>query len=163
MKPVTSLPRGQHGVSIISAIFLLLLFQALAVYMLWLTSAQNRGAAQDVQGAQALQAAKAGVEWGLYQLQRSASCASPAGGVALNFAGTSLSSFTASVSCTRTSNTTELSNTVRVYQITATACNQPVGGSCQGIAVGNNGYVERQIQVTTECIPSGDSVTPTCP
>lgn len=161
MKPVTLLARRQRGVSIITAIFLLLLFQALAVYMLWLSSAQNRGAAQDVQGAQAFQAAKAGVEWGLYQLQRNTACASPAGGVPLNFAGTSFADFTASVTCTRTGNTTEQSNVVQVYQITATACNQPVGGSCMGIAAGNNAYVERQIHVTTECIPDG--ATPSCP
>lgn len=155
--------RWQRGVSIIAAIFLLLLFAALATYMLWITSAQNRGQAQDFQGARAYQAARAGVEWGLYQLLRNSTCTAPAGGNPVTFAGTSLADFTASVTCSKTGTTDELGSPVQVYAISATACNIPVGGTCIGIAAGGSNYVERQIQVTTECTPSGDAVTPTCP
>lgn len=161
MSRTSSLPLQQRGVSIISAVFLLILFAALAVYMLWMTSAQHRGFAQDVQGARAYQAARAGVEWGLYQLQRSASC--DAGPSHLTFAGSGLADFTASVSCTPSASTNELGVVVQVYQISSTACNEPVAGSCAAIAAGTNAYVERQIQVSTECIPSGDAVTPACP
>ena len=58
----------QRGVSIISAIFMLLLFAALAAYMVSLSSSANITSAQDVQGARAYQAAQAGLEWGLLQV-----------------------------------------------------------------------------------------------
>lgn len=152
----------QRGVSVITAVFLLLLFAGLAVYMLWITSAQNRGAAQDVQGARAYQAARSGVEWGLYKLLRDGTCAAA---TSLTFAGSSLSEYTSTVSCVRTANTDELlaTNPVRVYEIVATACNRPVGGTCVGIDANGPDYVERQIRVSTECVPVPNGITPVCP
>jgi len=58
----------QRGVAIISAIFLLLLFAALAAFMVSLTGTANITSAQDVQGSRAYQSAQAGLEWGLYQV-----------------------------------------------------------------------------------------------
>lgn len=162
MSPRLALIQRQRGVSVITAVFLLLLFAGLAVYMLWITSAQNRGAAQDVQGARAYQTARSGVEWGLYRLLRDGQCAASN---SLTFTGSSLTDYTVTVACTRTANTDELlsTNAIRVYEIVATACNRPVGGTCVGIDANGPGYVERQIRVTTECVPSGDAVTPSCP
>jgi len=151
----------QRGVSIITAVFLLLLFAGLALYMLWITSAQNRGAAQDVQGARAYQAARSGVEWGLYRLLRDGQCAAS---TSLTFAGSSLSEYTSTVSCLRTADTDELlaTNPVRVYEIVATACNHPVGGTCVGIDANGADYVERQIRVSTECVVN-NGIPAACP
>lgn len=61
------LPR-QRGVSVITAVFLLLLFAGLAALMANLISTSHTTSAQDVLGSRAYQAARAGVEWGLYQV-----------------------------------------------------------------------------------------------
>lgn len=58
----------QSGVALLTAIFMVLLFAALAAYLVSLTSTANINSAQDVQGARAYQAAQAGLEWGLFQV-----------------------------------------------------------------------------------------------
>jgi len=126
--------------------------------MLWLTSAQNRGSAQDVQGARAYQAARAGAEWGLFQLLRAGQCGA---GTDITFAGTELAGFVASVVCERVASTDESGSVVSVYEITSTACNVPNSGSCKDVAAVGNDYVERQVRVTTGCVVDG--VTPACP
>lgn len=158
MKRILPGRQRQRGVSIIAAVFLLILFAALATYMLWLTSAQNRGSAQDVQGARAYQAARAGAEWGLFQLLRAGQCGA---GTDIAFAGTELAGFVASVVCTRVANDDESGSAVRVYEITSTACNVPDSGSCEDVEAVGNDYVERQVRVTTGCVVDG--VTPACP
>jgi len=158
MKRILPGRQRQRGVSIIAAVFLLILFAALATYMLWLTSAQNRGSAQDVQGARAYQAARAGAEWGLFQLLRAGQCSA---GTDIAFAGTELVGFVASVVCERVASTDESGSAVNVYEITSTACNVPSSGSCDGIEAVGNDYVERQVRVTTGC--AVDGVTPVCP
>jgi len=114
------LPRLQRGVSIIAAIFLLLLFAALAAFMVSLTSTANITSAQDVQGIRAYQAAQGGVEWGLFQLDpNDGATALPA-----CFAATTLNQipgFTVAVTCTAFGTYTEGTRTLRVYQIVATA------------------------------------------
>lgn len=162
MKQILPSRRRQRGVSIIAAVFLLILFAALATYMLWLTSAQNRGSAQDVQGARAYQAARAGAEWGLYRLLRDGECK---GNTSVTFSGSGLENFTASVTCTATATTTEVeaSNLVKVYEIESIACNHPVSGSCKGIAANGADYVERQIQVSTECVAENGIPAGGCP
>lgn len=158
MKRILPGRQRQRGVSIIAAVFLLILFAALATYMLWLTSAQNRGSAQDVQGARAYQAARAGAEWGLFQLLRAGQCDADAD---VDFAGTELSEFIASVSCARVFDTDESGAVTRIYEITSTACNVPTAGSCNNASAVGNDYVERQVRVTTGCVVDG--VTPACP
>jgi MSHA biogenesis protein MshP len=110
----------QRGVSIIAAIFLLLLFAALAAFMVSMTSTANMTSAQDVQGVRAYQAAQAGVEWGLFQLDpNDTAVALPA-----CFANTPLGQipgFTVDVSCARFGIFTEGGATVAVYQIVARA------------------------------------------
>jgi MSHA biogenesis protein MshP len=93
--------------------------------------------AQDVQGSRAYQAARAGIEWGAYQiLQNSGSCAAsttvPLGG--------NLSGFTLIVDCSKTT-TTEAGNTPNLYQLTATAKTGTVGSTT---------YIERQLQAVLE-------------
>lgn len=58
----------QRGVSVITAIFFLLLFAALAALMANVISTAHTTSAEDVLGARAYQSARAGVEWGLYQV-----------------------------------------------------------------------------------------------
>jgi MSHA biogenesis protein MshP len=118
--------KRQHGSSLVAAIFLLVVIAGLGVFMLSIYSAQQRTSSMDVRGARAYQAAKAGIEWGSYQImlpENSSPTLAPYNCVGAmgtpTFAG-SLQGYSVSVSCSQTT-TTEGNNTIRVYQITATA------------------------------------------
>lgn len=90
----------ERGFSLISAIFLLVIMSGLGVAMLTVFTTQQASSAMDVQGARAYQAARAGIEWGLYRQLQQQSCADP-----VSFplpAGSTLSSFTVTVSCVLT-------------------------------------------------------------
>lgn len=138
--PVVSVVRrSQRGFSIVSAIFLMVILAALGAAILTFSTAQHTSSAQDLEASRAYQAARAGIEWGLYQVitpvGAPAAAACTTAGLALSG---NLSGFTVAVSCTRTTDT-EAGATVEVYQITSTATSGVVG-SVQ--------YVERQLQVT---------------
>lgn len=60
--------RKQHGVSIFMAIFLLLLFGVIAALLVSLVSTAHMTQAQDIEGVRTYQAARAGLEWGMYKL-----------------------------------------------------------------------------------------------
>jgi len=145
----------QRGVSIISAIFLLLLMAGLAAYMANIISVAHVNSAADVGGSRAYQAARAGVEWGMFQLDPNASssslptCATAAGTL------TTIPNHSVVVSCAAyPSDTTvyqEGSRQVRIFQIMATAT--ALGVKAPGI--------ERQVVVTIEkCRDSAISVAP---
>ncbi len=124
-----------------AAIFLLVVLAALGVFLLRVSSMQHMGHAYDIEGSRAYQAAKAGVEWGLYQvLQGPGTCPATThltpGGIA---------GFTVTVTCAATSDE-ELGTPVTVYVLQSTACNRPAAGACPG-ASGDN-YVERQVTAT---------------
>jgi MSHA biogenesis protein MshP len=125
-----------RGFALPTAIFLLVILAALGAFILTISSSQQMGSALDMQGARAYQAARAGIEWGLFQSLHNGSCAAGS----LTFPGTALSDFTAAVACTP-STATELVDTVTLHSITATACNQP---PCPNGTPGTN-YVERQL------------------
>jgi MSHA biogenesis protein MshP len=137
---------GQRGFSIITAIFLVVVLAALGAFAVSMFRTQQLAAALDELGARAYQAAQAGIEWGAWQVLRgSGTCAAATGNLALPG---SISAFTATVTCASTSHT-EAGNPVTIYQLTVTACNQPVGGACPNPAPGPD-YVERQVQGTLE-------------
>ncbi len=126
----TSITR-QAGLSIISAIFMLLLMAALGAFMLTFSSVQHITQAQDIQGSRAYWAANAGLEWGAYRVVHDNVC----------FPGTTLAvaDFSVAVACSLYGPYMEGGGTVNVYQITSTAS--------QG-TVGSAGYTERQLQAT---------------
>lgn len=135
---------AQRGLSLIAAIFLLVVISGLIAFLLTISGLQHSSVALDVQGARAYQAARAGIEWGIYRALRDSSCAggtfTPAG---------DLSGFTVVVTCSATAYTEVDATAKTVYSITATACNQ---GACPGTP--GPTYVERQLQATM------DKVTP---
>lgn len=140
------LQNKQFGLSLITAIFLLVVISALAAFSVTLFTTQQRSAALDVLGERAYQASRAGLEWGSYQVLQNASagifCASPLPASAVNIvtmpAATTLQDFTVTVSCGKTA-ASEAGATVTLYQLTSTAT--------QGTATTPN-YLERQMQVT---------------
>jgi MSHA biogenesis protein MshP len=129
--------RIQRGISIVTAIFLVVVLAALGVAMMNFSTVQSISSADDVQGSRAYQAARAGVEWGAYQVLVNTSCA---GSSALPAMGGALSGFSVTVTCSSTGPYTEAGGTpFSVYQLTSTATRGTVG---------TVSYVERQLQTT---------------
>lgn len=143
--------RVQRGFSLVTAVFLIVVLAMLGVFIVSVVGLQQSGLALDLQGVRAYYAARAGIEWGAYQVldpnnaSGSVPPVCPATTTLPVLAG-SLSPFTVTVTCGDTINspTTEGSRNVRVYQIVSTACNQ---APCPNPAPGT-GYVERQLSAT---------------
>ena len=60
----------QRGFSLILALFLLVSLAAMGAYLLTISTLQEESSAADELGARAYQAARSGVDWGLYELLR---------------------------------------------------------------------------------------------
>lgn len=137
----------QAGFSIVSAIFLLVILAAMGAMIVTFSTTQHATSAQDVQSARAYQAARAGIEWGLYQLLRppTPGCTeegtqfSPSG--PLSLAG-ELQPFTVTVTCAASAPVNEGGVTTAIYTIESTAR--------FGTEPGALGYVERRLRITAE-------------
>jgi hypothetical protein len=94
-----AMPRmaSQRGFSLFSAIFLLVMLSALGAAMVKVSTGSQIAAALDIQGERAYQAARAGIQWGLYRQLKNDSCVAKTS-FALP-AGNTLSSFTVTVNC----------------------------------------------------------------
>lgn len=134
MRPIAKRARG---FALILALFLIVSLAAIGGYMLTVSNAQVEAGIMDEQGARAYQAARAGLEWGAYQVLRTSNC--PPGPTNLPFAA----GFRASVTCTAFLPETEGGVLINTFRITSTGCND---AACPGTAV--PGYVERQLQLT---------------
>lgn len=130
--------RLQHGFSIVTAIFLVVVLALLGAFIISVTGLQQSGVVQDLLGSRAYQAARAGIEWGAFRTIQNNTCAA----TALTFTGTVLDGFTTTVACTRTA-VNEGGTTVNVDEYTSTACNQP---PCPAGAPGKN-YSERRLRI----------------
>ncbi|MFL6709163.1 MAG: pilus assembly PilX N-terminal domain-containing protein [Massilia sp.] len=136
------------GVGLVTAIFLLVILSGLAVALLAVSTSNQRASALDVQGARAYQAARAGIEWGMYQNLRTANRRCDA---AYTFAlptTSSLNGFIVTVTCARLRDLApDDPAALDRWVITATACNlQAAGGSCPNPS-NNPDYVQRRIEV----------------
>lgn len=113
----------ERGFSLATAIFLIVVLAGLGVALLTVGGLQHAASALDVQGARAYQAARAGAQWGMYQLL--APAPTPAlppcwSGSAAVSPGGSLTPFTVAVTCSLLQ-TTELDRTINVYSIVSNA------------------------------------------
>lgn len=154
MKPPARPFSRQRGVSIITAVFLLLLFAGLAALMANVISSAHTTAAEDLIGARAYQAARAGAEWGLYQVldPDNATATSPTAALPACFANANVpvpGATKVSVTC-KFGDYQEGSRTVRIYQIISVA--QLPG---PGLTV------ERRIDITAEkCRDTASTTAP---
>jgi len=140
----------QRGFSLITAIFLIVVLAALGAYMVIFTGLQQATLQADVLGVRAYHAARSGAEWAIYRALDPDNTIAPGAATfaacptgTLNTLGGSLAPFTVTVACT-SSDHTEAGRSIRVFVITATACNSATCPSGSPSA----GYVERQIAVT---------------
>ncbi len=132
--------RRQRGFSLITAIFLLTVVAALVVFMVNLRGAQQTTLLYGVQGARALQAARSGIEWGIYRALNNPGC--PAA-TTLTFSEAALAAFSVDVSCNESPHV-EGPITVTVYQLTAIA---------RSGTFGSLDFVQRRLQVTVSRDP----------
>ena len=136
--------RREAGVGLVTAIFLLVVLAGLGVAMVSLYNAQQASSNLDLQGARAYQAARAGLEWGLFQQMRNGRCdadkrfAMPA--------DATLSGFTVVVSCTQAGSVpTDGSPNLARWIISATACNiADAQGGCS--PTNDPDYVMRRLE-----------------
>jgi MSHA biogenesis protein MshP len=144
---------NQAGISLVTAIFLIVVLAALGGIVVTVSGLQHTSSARDVMGSKAFQAARAGIEWGAYKVLQQAAlpgagaCPAPSTSIPMP-AGTDLTGLTVSVTCALT-NFNEGDRTgvtaLEFYLITATACNQP---PCPNTTNPGPAYVERQLQAT---------------
>jgi len=133
--------RNAGGFSLVSAIFLLVILAALGVAMVSISTVQNQSSALDIQGVRAYQAARAGVEWGLYNYIRSSSCV----GSSTVAMPAELNVFTVTVKCDLDVNPLGVVPAPAV--IKATACNIPVSGTRPNTVPNSSNYVQRVVEV----------------
>ncbi len=169
MKVASILPRllsqRERGFAAITGIFLVVALAALGGFILSVSTQQQIGSALDVQGVRAYQAARSGLEWGMYQVQATSaynfSYGSPAtavGAVGPNAractgasgsfvpAATTLAGFTVTVACDQS--VPAIAGEPLVYTVTATACNQPASGACPNMTNPGGNYIERRLVVS---------------
>ena len=139
----SALVARQAAFALPSAIFLMVILAGLGVFLVFVSTHQQLGHAADIQGVRAYQAARAGVEWGVFNFLRGGgACAAIAPGFIPNPAD----GFTVTVTCVAGTNN-EAGTNVTTARIVATACNQPLAGNCPSNVPGTN-YVERQIAIS---------------
>lgn len=140
--------RPQHGLGAIAAIVVLVLLAALAAAIVRLGASQQSALAQDLQAERAAQAARAGIEWGLYQAFKGSwtTCAGASQTLDL---GTD-TGMRVTVSCSATvynegEQGVGSARQVRIYTIDAVAC--PATSCPDATMAAQPGYVERRRQV----------------
>lgn len=127
---------AQRGFAIASAIFLLVVLALLGAMVVTLSNTQQIGQTRDMLGSRAYYAARAGIEWGIYQALRNSSCTASSTLPALAGAA---AGFAVQVTCAQPGSQpfVEAGNSVRVYQLTATATRGTLGSL---------DYAERQLK-----------------
>ena len=152
MNQILSTPPGRRsaGAGLVTAIFLLVVLAGLAVALVSLFGSQRQALLLDEQGARAYQAARAGVEWGLFhRLQRPQGngCAT---GTTTNvaLAGDVFAGFTVNVACTRVDGPASADPALDLdrWIIRAEACAPATQGACPDGSTDPD-YVRRVIEV----------------
>lgn len=119
----------QSGISLIGAIFVLLIVSLLGQYLLGITGVQRQISLQALQASRAYQTANAGLEWGAFQIINNNSC--PADTTL------TINNFTTQVSCNQLGSYDENGNIKRIYQVTSQS---------QYSSYGNLDFVSRRLQ-----------------
>ncbi|MDZ7591768.1 MAG: MSHA biogenesis protein MshP [Rubrivivax sp.] len=139
----------QRGLGAITVIVVLVLLAGMAAAIVRLNSAAQTTATQELLAARAAQAARAGLQWGLYQAFKGAWTTCSGASQTLDLG--SESGMRVTVGCNSTlynegESAPGTARTVRVYTLDAVACN--AAASCpDNTLVARPGYVERRWQI----------------
>ena len=144
---------AQQGVTLVSAVFILVVLAALGAALAKVSVRQQLGSAAEFEAARAQQSARAGLEWGAFQVLRvpPPPAAPPACFGATSFSAAGLSGYTVTVRCARTPGSGTLSDgatALAFYQLIANACNAPSAGACPAPGTPATTYVERELTWT---------------
>jgi len=123
----------QQGITLIGAIFVLIIVSLLGQYLITIAGVQRQTSLLALQSARAYQAANAGIEWNIAKVVSSHSCPASAPS---NFSG--LTGFTVTTTCVNLGGFDENGNITTVYQLNATA---------QFGSYGQADYVSRKMEV----------------
>lgn len=135
--------RRQAGFSLIAAIFLLVVLAGLGAVIVTVSSVQHTTTSSAVQGSRAYQAARTGIEWGIFRvLDPPVGCFAPGPPLTLN-SPPGLDGFQVSVTCAAT-NHQEAGAAFQVFRIIST--------STAGV-FGNPNFASRRIEVTVTDAP----------
>jgi MSHA biogenesis protein MshP len=133
--------RRASGFTLITAIFLLVVVAGLVVYVTNIGVAQQTTVVYGLQGARAIQAARSGIEWGIYQSTVNGVCA---GSTTINNAA--FAGFSVELLCTSTTHTEGAApaGTIVTYRLIAIATSG---------AYGSLDYVQRRLLATVSLDP----------
>jgi MSHA biogenesis protein MshP len=124
------------------AVFLIVTLATIGLYLITVSTGQVQAVAQDEQAVRAYQAARAGLERGMYQRLISLNCTVPAN---IAFTNPGLTNFFAEITCVQVGITENEGTTpISVFLITSRGCN---ANPCSPATPGPT-YVERELQVT---------------
>jgi MSHA biogenesis protein MshP len=167
-----------RGFAIVSAIFILVVLAVLGAAMVTISTSQQIGSAQDLQSTRAYQAARAGIDWGLYQITRDgvaddgsnfaaltavpAPASNPLTWCAGTAAAPTRSSFSLATAAAAATTLAAFTVTVECYatadsyggpwviRLRSTACNQPgsVEPLCPNTSNPATFYIERRLTIT---------------
>ena len=147
-RPLQRTRACQRGVSLITAVFLLVVLAGLLAAMARVVTTQQTSSSLDMLGNQAYQAARSGLEWGIYQQLRVrpplVDCFPSPQTFAMP-ADASLRNFRVTVSCTVKVGGNTVGQTTNRWTIVAVACNAPGTGACPDPS-SNAEYVARRVQ-----------------
>jgi MSHA biogenesis protein MshP len=143
--------KSLRGFGVIAAIVILVILSGLAAFVVSLSTTQSITFAQDVQGARAYQAARAGTEWGIARWLESTTSATeiarcpgtPTLPVIISGCCSGLDGFDAEIR-------TGLSTSAGINFCSITSTARPTGMASAN--VGSLGYVEREMSVIIEGI-----------
>jgi len=138
---------NQHGFSLVTAIFILIILAALGAYMVTIGATNRATNTAALQGARAYQAARTGIDWSIYMITTAidqatarSNCNAVINANSFSITAAGLNGFTVNTACTFTSHDQQGSNNVTVYSITSTATS---GGN-----YGDLDFVQRSISAT---------------
>jgi MSHA biogenesis protein MshP len=145
----------QRGIGLVTAIFLVVVIAGLAAALVTVFTSQQTGNQLDQQGARAYQAARAGIEWGLFRARMTPSNCAASTSFALP-GGSMLGAFTVTVTCETIPGPGNDAATA-VISLRAIACNQPSAGVCSASPGATNNvnldYVQRVVEVQVGAQP----------
>jgi MSHA biogenesis protein MshP len=144
--------RREAGMSLVMAIFLLVVLFLLGTFIYSLGSVQQTELALDLRGSRAYHAARSGLEYAAYQATAAVPvCVGAGAQVNVALPPANFDEFsTVTLVCTSTAHTegTGPGSVKTLYLLVANACSQPgANGFCPNNAPGPN-YVERELQLS---------------
>ncbi|MFV2033137.1 MAG: pilus assembly protein MshP [Gammaproteobacteria bacterium] len=127
------------GFTLLTALFLIAVVAVLGIYMVNARVVQQITLVYSLQGARAMQAARAGMEWSIYDSIVGGNCSN----TSFNPTGAALSAFSVNLSCSSSVHT-EGTTAVTTYRLTSSASTG---------AYGTLDYVYRSLQASVSIQP----------